>query len=545
MIRALPSAFLGIALLRAASGQSTPAFEIAAIQPSARTSNANMSGGVLRAGRYELRKATMVDLIRTAYGVEAEHVVGGPSWLEYDRFDINAKAPPATSPETVKRMLQALLADRFKLAVHTDTRPMPAFVLSLGKGKPKLKPASGSTAGSCQPQPWQGGPIRNRFACTGASMELLTRILRNMAGGYIDNRVVDSTGLAGAWDFELQWTPRGALGMAGADGITIFDAVEKQLGLKLELQKVPTQVIVVDRANQTPTPNPPGVTTRLPPVPPAEFEVAVIKPSDPNARPGGGGFQPGRIDFRGVPLRVLITLAWNVRPGEELVGEPKWLINDPPHFDVLAKSSSVGGDGFNGREPIPLEDLQVMLRALLADRFKLATHFEDRPVTAYVLTANEPKLKPADPSNRTGCKIGAAPPTKNAAEFGPPRRQVTCLNITLAQLAEQLPNFAPLYTPFPALDASGVEGSWDITLIFDMRPSLIGGGGRGGGDLGGKAGPPVREASPAGDTLTASDPVGGITLFDALKQLGLKLEMQKRPMPVLVIDHVEPKPTEN
>src|SRR5204862_453669 len=114
-------------------------------------------------------------------------------------------------------------------------------------------------------------------------------------------------------------------------------------------------------------------------------------------------------------------------------------------------------------------------------------------------------------------------------------RQVTCLNVTLAQLGEQLPNFAPLYTRFPVLDATGIEGSWDITLIFDMRPNLTGGGGgRGGGDRGGKAGPPVRETAPAGDTLTASDPVGGITLFDAFKQLGLKLEMQKRPMPVLV-----------
>ena len=89
----------------------------------------------------------MVDLIATAYGEDGEKILGGPSWLDMDRFDIAAKAPANTSPETVKLMLQTLLADRFKLKIHTDKKPMPAFVLTLGKGKPKLKESDGS-AGS-------------------------------------------------------------------------------------------------------------------------------------------------------------------------------------------------------------------------------------------------------------------------------------------------------------------------------------------------------------------------------------------------------------
>ena len=111
-----------------------------------------MTGGVLRGGRYELRNATMVDLIRIAYGVEAEKVLGGPNWLEFDRFDVSAKAPTATPPETLQLMLQALLADRFKLAVHKDSKPLSVFVLSMGKGKHKLKEADGVGTG-CQPQP--------------------------------------------------------------------------------------------------------------------------------------------------------------------------------------------------------------------------------------------------------------------------------------------------------------------------------------------------------------------------------------------------------
>ena len=75
----------------------------------------------------------MVDLIRTAYGVDADKVLGGPSWLESDRFDVIAKAPPSATPETAKLMLQALLAERFKLVVHTDSHALPGFVLTVGK----------------------------------------------------------------------------------------------------------------------------------------------------------------------------------------------------------------------------------------------------------------------------------------------------------------------------------------------------------------------------------------------------------------------------
>ena len=111
-----------------------------------------MQGGVFRSGRYELRQATMLDLIKTAYGVDPETVVGGPSWLESDRFDVTAKAPPATSAETANLMLQALLTDRFKLVVHKDMKLGPRFVLTVGKGKPKLKETDGSGELGCQLQ---------------------------------------------------------------------------------------------------------------------------------------------------------------------------------------------------------------------------------------------------------------------------------------------------------------------------------------------------------------------------------------------------------
>jgi uncharacterized protein (TIGR03435 family) len=299
-----------------------------------------MTGGVLRGGRYDIHKATMVDLISTAYGIDGDKVVGGPSWLDTDRFEVIAKAPPAAPQETVKAMLQELLAERFKLVVHKDTKPMPAFVLSLGKSKPKLKEAAESSGpGGCQ------GPQQNPepgvvpyivVACHNMTMGAFSQELRNMANAYLTNPVVNSTELQGAWDFEIKWTGRGQLARAGADGITIFDAVDKQLGLKLELQKVPLPVLVVDCVEQKPAPNPPSVTTKLPPPPPAEFEVADIRPSRPDAQQNAR-LQNGRLDVQAFPLKQLVTLAWDINSDELLAGAPKWM--DSEKFDVIAKAS--------------------------------------------------------------------------------------------------------------------------------------------------------------------------------------------------------------
>src|SRR5215475_988640 len=114
-----------ILLITAASvfAQTGTRFEAADVHPSERAMNPYtlISGGVLRGTRYDLRKATMLDLIRIAYDVNPEMVYGGPNWVELDRFDIAAKAQRSTPPETIALMLRSLLADRFKLVLHGDT----------------------------------------------------------------------------------------------------------------------------------------------------------------------------------------------------------------------------------------------------------------------------------------------------------------------------------------------------------------------------------------------------------------------------------------
>jgi uncharacterized protein (TIGR03435 family) len=511
-----------------AAGVALPAFEIADVHQSASTKRNQMQEAVFRAGRYEVRTATMLDLITIAYSTDADLVYGGPGWLELDRFDVIAKAPPATSQRAVKLMLRSLLADRFKLEVHKDTKPVQGFVLSLGKGKPRMKEADGKGDGGCELQPMPP-PVPGTlppplvFSCRNVTMEAFATRLRWIAAGYLAAPVLDSTGLKGTWNFDLGFTMQNVLQVPGADGVSLFDAIDKQLGLKLEPGKVPMPVLVVDSVNQEPTANPPEVTA-LPTPPPPRFEVASVRPSLPGALLQPAAYETGYYRVRGTPLKSLISQAWDLNVQEELEGAPKFV--DSARFDIVAKASAATattpygtGVGFFG------DDFAAMLRALLIDRFKMVTHYEDRPRDAYTLLADKPKLKKADPSNRSGCK-------STRPGGGRPNVVATCLNVTMAQFAEQLPVIATRsYFRYPVLDGTGLEGAWDFALTYSpINPA------ENGGRIATKGAP-----RPADD-----EPSGAISLFDAVeKQLGLKLEKHQRPEPVFVIDHIEEKPTDN
>jgi uncharacterized protein (TIGR03435 family) len=516
------------------SGSATPSFDVADVHVRPHSSNAtpNVSGGVLRGDRYDLRNATMLDLITLAYGVEPPAVVGGPNWLERNRFDIIAKAPASTPPETVKLMLKGLLADRFKLVIHNDTKPVAGFALTGGNGKPKIKEASGGPgeSGCTSGQDTEGSVPLAKLTCRGVTMDAFGQALHNYAGGYVGSRVVDLTGLKGTWDLELRWAGRAVLPRVGPEW-SLFTALDQQLGLKLDLQKVPTPVIVVDSVSDKPTDNPSGVAQNLPAPPPAEFDVADIKLSPPDG-PVNARLQPGgRIDVQGLTMKQLFGLAWEINDDELLAGAPKWF--DSTKYSLVAKASTaISGSGDNMQ--IDVDDLRLMLRALIVDRFKVVTHVEERPVTAYTLVADKPKLQRADAANRTNWINGPAPGAKDPRDSNPMlNRFVTCQNMTMAQFAEDLTRIAGGYIKVPVVDATGLDGAWDFTLSFSGI-NVLQGGGRGGDAA----------TAGAGGVSGASDPTGGLSLFDAVqRQLGLKLELRKRPMPVLVIDHIEEKPS--
>jgi uncharacterized protein (TIGR03435 family) len=296
----------------------------------------------------------------------------------------------------------------------------------------------------------------------------------------------------------------------GADGITIFDAVEKQLGLKLEMRKVPKPVIVVDHVNRKPTDNPPGVAQGLPP-PFPRYEVD-IQPASSRAR---GAPQPGTlVNFRNVTLKTLIMRAWGMSgPDPPMAGGPEWLESE--HFDVVARASESLPPSFF----LDDDSSKALLSDLLKEHFELATHNEVRPVTVFALLKlkGRTKLRKADRSNRSVCQPAAEVSRDRALTIS-----FVCRNTTMAQLADRLQALGWTYLLDRwFVDATGLKGSWDFTLGYTGTRGAYG----------------TPECPPASS--------GCVTVFDALeKQLGLKLELQKRPMPVLVIDYVERKPAD-
>ena len=537
------------------TGEPSPIFEISDVHVSP-TSATNLfrKGPVMRGGRYELRAATMVDLVAIAYGLQNDKVLGGPSWLEMTRFDVIAKAPPDSTLDTLKPALQKLLADRFKLAVHKDTRPLPTFALVAGK-KPLLKEAAGSEQTGCKPQtgsPGTGGGMivtmgpdgtqqqftlgpgmTVQYQCRNMTMEAFAAGLRGMFGAAVgSNPVLDQTGLKGSWNFDVKWSIGLGIGPAlnADEHISLFDAVEKQLGLKLEQKQIPTPVIVVDSANQKPTDNPPDLAERLKiPPPPTEFEVAALKPSDPDSRMFRTQIQPGgRVNIQGLTLKNLVLQAWNLR-NEMLVGAPGWM--DADRYDIVAKVAS--------SEPVDLDAVWPLVRKLLTERFEMTTHNEERPVTAYTLVSAKPKMQKADPASRAHIQNGLPADGKDSKPANPAlSRFIACQNVTMAQFAAQLQPLASGYLQSPVLDETGLEGGWDFTLSFSPA-GMAQAGGRRGGDVSIAPG-----GSPGG--VEASDPGSALSLFEAIeKQLGLKLQPQKSPAQVLVIDHIERKPTDN
>jgi len=522
-----------------AAARNPVAFEIADIHASLPSRYPFFDGPYLQDGRYILRKATMVDLIATAYGLkDASYVHGGPSWLEWNRWDVIGKVPAGTNEATAKQMLESLLAQRFGLVVHTGDAPMPVYALTAPRGKVQLKESDESGEPGCNGRPDANqapGAIRQILvACHKETMEQFAEDVHNMAGGYLTVPVVDSTGLKGEYDFDLKWTPRGQLGRAGSEGISIFDAVEKQLGLKLALDSAPRPVLIVDRVNETPTPNAPDLAKTMPPLPPAQFEVATIKPSAPGETPNGR-IAGDQVNVKAFPMRDLIYIVWELDPNDRgaIVGAPKWL--DSAKIDLEAKVAAESmAEGDPRRQlPVPFDDLREMLKALLIERFEMKFHMEDQPVDTYELVAVKPKLTPADPRSRTNCHIGPGPDGKDPRTTHPIQNMLlTCQNVTMAQAVEQFPQFANYYLYYPPVDKTGLKGGWDFTLNWssgDNMPGFHGGDG-----------------PPQGEVAAAADPNGAVSFYDAVsRELGLKLVKVKRPEPVLVIEHIEAQPTPN
>lgn len=234
-----------------------PSFEVADVKVN-KSGDARMAVDMHGGGALTMRNVPIKTMIVMAYHVRPDAVSGGPEWLDRDRFDVVAKAGQNTPPEDLRRMLQTLLAERFKLAVHTQEKIVPVFALVLGKSAPKLQPSEAAPLSEQRCLPGEGTVGKKHIACRHLTMALLAGQLQEQSPRDFDLAVVDQTGLQGYFDFILDWTPAARTVVDPSEpaaGPTVFEAVETQLGLRLEHKKLPMPVIVIDRVERVPVDN--------------------------------------------------------------------------------------------------------------------------------------------------------------------------------------------------------------------------------------------------------------------------------------------------
>jgi bla regulator protein BlaR1 len=253
-----------------------PQFEVASIKPAA----PDQRGTFIRPGAnggININNMGLKELITFAWRIQPYQISGAPSWIESAHYDISATGNHKPKPDELPLMIQALLADRFQLKVHHETKELPIYALVLANKDGKLGPQlKESKEGSCTPfdptkppPPFEpgkppamgcGGMFMGpaRLDAKSVDLAMLTPSLARMLG----RTVVDKTGLTGKFDFQLQWTPDQAQLQAmappgglppgmpvpqfDANGPSIFTALQEQLGLKLESQKGPVDILVID-----------------------------------------------------------------------------------------------------------------------------------------------------------------------------------------------------------------------------------------------------------------------------------------------------------
>ncbi len=213
-------------------------------------SGGNQSNCAFQNGRLACTNLQLRVFIARIWTMTPDDVIG-PSWLDDVRVDIVAKAAsPKTSDSDLRLMAQTLLKERMALMMHMEQREKSVWALSVWKGEPKLTPSTMPEKREDSDCSFVSGGPGAHLVCKHMTMALFAHEISSNAPDYADKRVVDKTGLDGAWDFRLDWTPYGQLGNNG--GLTLFAALQSQLGLQMENKKLPMPVVVVDSMSRTP-----------------------------------------------------------------------------------------------------------------------------------------------------------------------------------------------------------------------------------------------------------------------------------------------------
>jgi uncharacterized protein (TIGR03435 family) len=231
------AAVVAVAALLTTPQQTPQAFEVVVIHPN-RTGERNTQLDLSRPGQFIAVNATARTLLRNAYGLLPFQLAGAPNWDDEDTFDIRAKidSPDVITQAQFKVLLQSLLADRFHLKAHWETRESPVYVLIRDKGQPKVTLHTDSPDHGMNTQKTA---TTVHMKGSGVPMQELATNLANQLGRY----VIDQTDLKENYDFVLNWSPDQN---SDTNLPSLFTAIREQLGLRLEAQKGPMPVLVVD-----------------------------------------------------------------------------------------------------------------------------------------------------------------------------------------------------------------------------------------------------------------------------------------------------------
>jgi uncharacterized protein (TIGR03435 family) len=267
------AAILALTLTTQIPAQTRPQVEVAAIHPSA-PGGGDLGNIHIAPGRFEAHNMTVRKLISIAYKIKIDRLIGGPTWLNSEHYDITATVEDMTG-DNFPLTLQTLLEDRFKLKLHPDTKETAVYDLTIAKGGSKLQP---TPPGSCSPlnlSKTRPAQTTGQSVCswretrpglrsgTGISITDPPGVaFQGVAGqlsNILDKPVIDQTGLTGLFDIHLEWAPDDTT-LNPADtpgpiastetGPTIFTAVREQLGLELKPAKGPVKVLVIDAVDR-------------------------------------------------------------------------------------------------------------------------------------------------------------------------------------------------------------------------------------------------------------------------------------------------------
>jgi uncharacterized protein (TIGR03435 family) len=492
---------------------------------------------------------TLLRQYQTELQMGPNGIVGGPDWVRTIQWDIRAKVADSdiaewsklshdSSAPAIERRnatLQAMLADRFKLKTHIETREGTVYALVVAKGGPKLKPLTSDAPTQIVMNIGPGHISSERMTIADVARFLTLQL------GY---HVIDKTGMTGDYDIALNWTPdQGAANASGIDtgtpsesfGPSIFTAVQEQLGLRLEAQKGQVEHLVIESAEKpsvdgaevaqmSTAPVVPTQTSAAPvagtaPAPataaakPIPFEVISIR-KNISQRFSGLKFTPDGFSTEQSSVIKLLSMLGNI----DTAALPGWCSTE--RYDIAAK---IAESDIASWQKLGYKEKDLSIRTMLEDRFKLKLHIETKMESGFelVIAKNGSKLKEATPDETY--------PNGLKAQDGTPRHGLSMSMSSgggvsgfsgQAATMEQLTGQLRMFTRTPVVDKTGLTGTYDFTLNAVPEPPLTAG----------DSTPPVTD---------------GPSVFSAVQQqLGLKLESASVPVEYLVVDHIE-RPTEN